>query len=147
MLQNVVPIVSMKFFEYKYSLVFWTSKWNFIHVLWKPRGTTSKKTVSYIVEVLYMDRLSIINLLLLLKLKCWSYLSRGRSAGQIYRIAVNHNSYLQRPVCTVHRISSTADKNVFLYKQLRYYFDVCVVHFNMFLLWMIVPVLRLDDYI
>ena len=55
--------------------------------------------------------------------------------------------YLQRPMCTVHRLSSTADKNVFLYKQLTYYFDVCVVHFKMFLLWMIVPVLRLDDYI
>ena len=51
------------------------------------------KTVSYIVEVLYMDRLSII--LLLLKLECWSYLSRGRSAGQIYRNAVSHNSCIQ----------------------------------------------------
>ena len=66
-----------------------------------------------------MDRLSII----------YSYCSNS-SVDLISAAVVNHNCYLQRLVCTVHRLSSTADKNVFLYKQLRYYFNVCVVHFN-----------------
>ena len=35
------------------------------------------------------------------------------------------------------------DRNVFLYKQLGYYFDACVAHFIMF----IVPVVRFDDCI
>ena len=66
-------------------------------------------------------------------------LSQPRSVGWslIYSIAVNHNYCIgmlsTTASGTVHRLSSTADKNVFLYKQLRYYFDVCVVHFKPYL--------------
>ena len=75
-------------------------------------------------------------------------LSQPRAVGWSNIPHCRQSQFLNSDViCTVHRLSSTADKNVFLYKQLRYYFDVCVVHFTMFLLWMIVPVLRLDDYI
>ena len=95
-----------------------------------------------------MDRLSII----------YSYCSNSSVdliSAAVGRLVINiphcrQSQFLQPDViyngqcaqCTYfHQLQP--DRNVFLFKQLGYYFDACVVHFIMF----IVPVVRLHDCI